>query len=242
MSNKYSDRLGIFYTYNDCKTMLPIIKKSLKQLKKVSKNKVDIITSVWQPIKGNPFKEYYTLYQKKHYATLVLQILTLLAFAKKEKKYKYVSFLEHDVLYPKEYFDYPNFDTEVLTYTNGLVINKFGYFKLDYSHKKLSNFFMVENFLYQLTMNIDFAIDHFSKVLLPTLMDWNSSAQTYTLEPFHVIQNITAKYNGKYPILHVDHGDNLTNHFQWYDKSMDSIETHNSYWGNIKKYKKLFYV
>lgn len=233
------ERLGIFYTSNDNILLAPLVKKVLKQLKKASNN-VDILTSVFQPIRKNPFPQYLSPYTKKSYTTLALQILSLLCYANKQKKYKYVSFLEHDVLYPKGYFDYPDFDDNVLIYTNSLAVNKFGYFKLDYTKKHFYNFFCVESFLYQTTMLFDFAMSHFSKYLLSTLTDPNNEASDYSIEPFEEIRKNKIEYYGKHPIVHFDNGENYTAHFDWYDKNSDVVSPDNYYWGNVKKYQKYF--
>lgn len=238
----YTKRLGIYYTNNDNDLLGPLRKKTLKQLKKISN--IDIVCSVWNPIKNNPFPEYICNYKEHSTTNICLQILSLLSLFNDKQKYKYVSFLEHDVLYPKNYFNYPEFDTSFILNTNYLGLNNFGYIEKKDSIDKFKRTFrseyetskFVDCPLFCTTMNFNFAIKHFAKILFNSLNRENSPS----IEPLDRIQNNDyILYAGENPVLHFETGFNFSHHFNiFYDKK--NISMNNEYWGPTKKYKKLF--
>lgn len=238
----YTKRLGIYYTNNDNNLLEPLRKKTLNQLKNISN--VDIVCSVWNPIKNNPFPEYIIDYKEHSITNICLQILSLLSLFNDKQKYKYVSFLEHDVLYPKNYFNYPEFDTSFILNTNYLGLNKFGYIEKKDNIDKLKRTFMseyensklVDCPLFCTTMNFNFAIRHFAKILFISLNKDSSPS----IEPLdRILNNDYILFEGENPVLHLETGYNFSHHFNiFYDK--ENVCKNNEYWGPIKNYKKLF--
>jgi len=207
-----SDRLGIFYTNNDIDNK--ILNKSLESIKIASsKNNVEILTSVWLPIKNNPFHEIMSMYKVSSHFNIAFQILTLLLNAKKiNKDFKYVSFLEHDVIYGENYFMYDDFECEVISNEN------FIGFKDGFQDK-----IQQDQPLHELTMNFNYAIGHFSEILIEYIIGEN------VLEPqVHYI-----KWYSKEPSVHINHGKNFTSHYNIYSKK---INENNKYWGNYKTF------
>lgn len=107
------NKLGIWYTNNDNPKTEKTILASLDNLRFISG--MDIITSVWHPIKRNKFPELVSPYRSSSHLNQLLQILQCLYFAREIKEYEYVSFLEHDVLYPSDYSSY-QISTKMLSF------------------------------------------------------------------------------------------------------------------------------
>lgn len=229
---KFKERLGIFYTCNYNNLSLALHYDVLQRLKSIQKPNVEILTSVWQPIVGNPFEEHVFYYTRKTYLNLVLQILHILYTAKRKNNfYRYVSFLEHDVFYPEGYFDYPDFDNGVLINTNYIGLTKFGYITVCADVP-----FFKRWPLFQLTMLFDHAVAHFSRILEQALTENDG-----ILEPYHELNYKRIDYNGKYPSLHFDTNDNFSPHFSIYNKTQNYTLDVNDYWGHVDNYKKYFF-
>ncbi len=112
-------KLGIFYSNNNNKKIWPSIYKSLNTIKEASEGVADIVTCMWEPMPENPFYQVRSWYQSQSHLNQLLQIMQCLYAAKETGEYDYVSFLEHDVMYPKGYFDFSEFDRgNVLTNMN----------------------------------------------------------------------------------------------------------------------------
>lgn len=101
-----NNRLGIFYSNNNKPETQATIKKSLETIKIAAEGKADILTCMWQPQEGNPFQEYIAWTKTYSHLNQLLQIMQLLFIAKETGEYETVSFLEHDVLYPEDYFEF----------------------------------------------------------------------------------------------------------------------------------------
>ena len=215
------DRLGVFYTNNDKEETADTIEFSLNRIKVASEDKADIITSVWHPIYSNPFPQYPSWMKVGGHLNQCLQILHLLYVAAKRKDYKYVSFLEHDVLYPEGYFDYPDFEEgKVLVNTNYLGLCKGGWQSKNPS----------EDPLFQMTMTMNNAIDHFHLVFQEALLT-NSG----NLDKPPLTREVWRCDN---PAVHVNHGFHFTSHYSTYSiKNFDEV---NPYWGHKDNYSYLF--
>ena len=98
-------KLGLYYSNNN---IPKIIDYTLGNLR-ICSDLVDIKTCVWQHIDNNPFPELLAMTKSRNHLNIIVQILQLLYSVPKDQ-YKYVLFLEHDVLYPKYYFEFPDFD------------------------------------------------------------------------------------------------------------------------------------
>lgn len=209
------NKLGIFYTNNNVPN---VVNKCLHTLEKF-KDVADIMTCVWNNIPGNPFFEVTAMTKSSTHLNIVIQILQLLYTAKETNKYKYVSFLEHDVLYPDGYFDFPEFSDAVMTNMNYKGICKDGWQNKTADHEPL----------HQMTMVFSEAIIHFENLL----------HQAIRLGGILVEPDIKRlKWKCINPAVHVNHGKHFTSHFSIYSKN-----THNEdpYWGNAKDWiEKLF--
>jgi len=219
------NKLGIFYTNN---TVNPesdprsrTIDLSLQTVKRASEGKADIITSVWANIKNNPFKEYISWVQIGGHLNQCLQILHLLYAVKEKKDYEYVCFLEHDVLYPEGYFDFPDFKKgDSLSNMNYMGIKKEGFQEL----------VQLDRPLHQMTMNFHDAIFHFETIFKNALIH-NHGVVDY---PTNVTRSI---WRSEHPSVHVNHGHHFTSHFSVFGQpTLHQID----YWGNKQDYFPLF--
>lgn len=203
------NRIGIFYTNN---TVPPkYLDRVLRQLEKAASD-VDIITCPWHPIEGSPFPELPWFYHVSHHLTMTLQILNLLYKAEELGDYKYVFFLEHDVLYPEGYFEIEPFSEDVLETTNYIGLCEEGFQPVHPSFQPL----------HQLAMRLPVAIEHFTSCIRASLGDPN-----FSLEP----QGRTwAKRESAAPAVHINHGRHFTSYSSFFSK--DEVEKTHPYWGS----------
>lgn len=215
------DRIGIFYSNNHNSKIYPAIKASLESIQVAAEGKADIYTCMWKKESSNPFVEYIAWTQTSSHLNQLLQIMQLLYNAREVNTYKYVSFLEHDVLYPEGYFDYPDFPNgEIHTNMNYMGMNKEGYQPLGQRDEPF----------HQMTMRFDDAIKHCERILANALI-LNSGL----IEPQDMKR---MKWQCVNPSIHINHGYHFTSHYNVYKKT--GIYTNDEYWGNHDKWKYLF--
>lgn len=210
-----TNKLGIFYTNNNVDATVQASVMNLERFRGIA----DIITCVWRPIPGNPFYEMQAMTKSSSHLNIVIQILQLLYTARKSGNYKYVSFLEHDVIYPDGYFDYPDFETGIMTNMNYIGICEQGFQTRTANHEPL----------HQMTMIFHEAIAHFEELLKEAIEKGG-----VLVEP----DPGRKQWMCKNPAIHVNHGKHFTSHFSIYSKTTSSS---NPYWGNAEDMiKKVF--
>lgn len=218
-----NNKLGIFYSNNINSKIFPVIRASLKSIEVASncENGADILTCMWQNEPSNPFTEYIAWTKTHSHLNQLLQIMQLLYSARQINNYEYVSFLEHDVLYPEGYFDYPEFENGVV-YTN-----------MNYKGMNSQGFQLLgqrDEPFHQMTMRFDDAIKHCESILANALIT-NSGL----IEPQNLIRK---KWECKNSAIHVNHGMHFTSHYNVYRK--DKMYEVDPYWGEHSKWKHLF--
>jgi hypothetical protein len=217
-------KLGIFYSNNTKSETFSAIRASLKSIEKAAEGKVDILTCMWNHEPENPFIEYIAWTKTFSHLNQLLQIMQLLYIAKQVNQYDTVSFLEHDVLYPEGYFDYPDIAPgSVITNMNYIGVNKNGWQGVPVKHEPF----------HQMTMRFDEAIKHCESILENALVT-NSGL----IEP-QIPNIIRNKWECINPSVHINHGSHFTSHFSIY--STTDLKEHDNYWGDHKDYLKLFY-
>ena len=216
-----NDRLGIFYSNNIKPEIYPAIVASLKSIEKAAKGKADILTCMWRHEPQNPFPECIAWTQTQSHLNQLLQVMQLLYTARDIHDYKYVSFLEHDVLYPEGYFDYVDFpEGTVVTNMNYGGINRQGWQTRGQDDEPF----------HQMTMRFSDAIKHCESILANALVT-NSGM----IEP----QNLTRKqWRCKNRAIHINHGSHFTSHYNVYRK--DNVSATDPCWGNHSDYTYLF--
>jgi hypothetical protein len=216
-----TNRLGIFYSNNNNSKIFPAIQASLESIRVASLGKADIMTCMWKSEPKNPFIEYIAWTKTSSHLNQLLQIMQLLYTARQIGAYDYVSFLEHDVLYPEGYFDFPEFENGVVyTNMNYKGINKDGYQPLGQRDEPF----------HQMTMRFDDAIKH-CEAILPNALITNSG----NIESNNIIRK---QWNCKNSAIHINHGLHFTSHYNVYKKN--SLYTNDPYWGEHSKWKYLF--
>lgn len=217
-SNK---RLGIFYSNNSNCELWPAIYKSLDTIKLASEDKADIITCMWHQMPENPFHDINSWYTSMSHLNQLLQVMQCLYSAKESGKYDYVSFLEHDVMYPIGYFDYPEFhDGEIYTNMNYGGINKEGWQEKGQHDQPF----------HQMTMRFDDAIQHCLDILPNALRTNSGMIETQKLK--------RKQWECENQAIHINHGHHFTSHNSIYRKDNTYLE--HPYWGNHSDYLHLF--
>jgi len=215
--------LGIFYSNNNNPDIYPAIKMSLDSISYASKDKADIITCVWNSIPGNHFTELIAWTQTTSHLNQVLQIMQCLYYAREQDEYKYVSFLEHDVLYPVGYFDHPEFKRgEIMTNMNYGGMIKEGFQKRKEVRK--------DEPFHQMTMRFDDAISHCEHILVNALVTNDGLIESD--------RHKRLQWNSASESIHINHGSHFTSHFSIYN-SENLVKIH-PYWGEVSRYKHLF--
>lgn len=213
-----TNRLGIFYSNNHDHSIYPAITASLQSIHRAAQGKADIVTCMWKAHPGNPFNELLAWTNSSSHLNQILQILQCLYTAGQVGNYRYVSFLEHDVLYSEHYFDYADFDTGILANMNYIGLNKQGWQRRNQHDKPLS----------QLTMLYQDAIDHFGSLLKNALIHNHG-----LLEP----QIPFTDWYCPAPSVHINHGKHFTSHYAIYSSTTTQ---HDPYWGDAQQYLHLF--
>lgn len=214
------DRLGIFYSNNNEASIYPAIRASLKSIETAAAGKADILTCMWNPEPFNPFTEYIAWTKTSSHLNQLLQVMQLLYNARMINDYNYVSFLEHDVLYPEGYFDYPEFPSgEMYTNMNYIGMNRKGFQARGQNDEPF----------HQITMRFEDAIKHCESILANALVT-NSGM----IEPQSIIRKQWECIN---PSIHINHGRHFTSHYNIYKKD---TYTNHPYWGEHSQYLNLF--
>lgn len=221
-----SNKLGIFCSNNNNKNITNTIIFSLDCIDKISKNKADIITCLWNEEDKNPFLDIKSritgIYGNLNHQ---LQILQCLYFAKVNKaNYEYVSFLEHDVLYSYGHFDYDDFDEDYIINDNYIGLNKYGFQKSEQQHRPLS----------QITMKFDFAIKYFGHNIGLSLVHGHASVEPHWVPKYDSCHKIVMNQN---PNVHINHGHAFTSHYKSFSKNTYDQD---NYWGHYSQYSNLF--
>lgn len=201
-----SNKLGIFYTNNN---VPKVVSYCLNDLSKFN-NIADIISCVWEPIKDNQFIEIMSMTKSSNHLNIIVQILQLLYFAQQQPKtYEYVAFLEHDVLYPEDYFDFTDFDDAIVN------MNYMGLCPKGFQSKTQN-----DTPLHQIVMKFDFALNHFQNLIHDAI-----KFGSVIVEPKNLITR-----ECKNPSLHINHKKHFTTHHYIY--SATEIYEKNNYWGD----------
>lgn len=215
------DRVGIFYSNNNTPDIYPAIRASLKSIHKAAEGRADIYTCMWNREPENPFIEYIAWTQTSSHLNQLLQVMQLLYNARQVNNYTYVSFLEHDVLYPEGYFDYPEFpEGEIYTNMNYIGMNREGFQPRGQEDEPF----------HQMTMRLTDAIKHCEKALVNALVTNNG-----LIEPQDMLRK---QWRSEHPAIHINHGRHFTSHYNIYRKI--DMFTNDPYWGEHSQYLNLF--
>jgi hypothetical protein len=203
-----------------------IIRSSLDSIKKArdSYKDVNIVSCNWEHIKDNPFEEHITLYKMGVHLGIILQILRIFyEEEKKGNKYDAVSFLEHDVLYPEDYFH---------RVEEGFRSNPQTVINLDYIGMNQTGWLDViqrDEPMHQFSFQYSSALKHFDLLLKRAVMDGNVVLEANKYSAIRI------PFKGDKPSCHINHSKHFTNHYDCYSKNSNGKVIH-PYWGDFKKY------
>lgn len=215
-----NDRLAIFYSNNNNRLIWPAIQKSLDTIRIASDGVADVITCTWENQPENPFYNVPSWYTSQSHLNQLIQVMQCLYQARATGNYKYVSFCEHDVMYPVGYFDYPEFSSgNVLTNMN------FGGLCKDGWQKRIQD----DEPFHQMTMVFDDAIAHCERILPNAIATNNGMIETQTLT--------RTQWKCANQAIHINHGIHFTSHSNIYSRT--ELTTIHEYWGDFNNYKNL---
>ena len=205
---KFENKVGIFYSHNKIDgRILDMVIDYLNQI--IEQKRILIVASSYLPLLNFKGINLISKIKTPGYLCIIIQILQCLIHAKKlNSNCKFVSLLEHDILYPIDYFDYDPFDENVVCNINYVQLSAAG-FEKSKGGKPLS----------QLVMKFDFAVDHFHKKIIKIIEG------DLKLEPRSEIYGIREST----PPLHFRHANYMTSHFNTFDKKYYSFD---QTWGN----------
>jgi hypothetical protein len=203
-----SNKLGLYYTNSTIPNIIDYTLKVLSDYQDI----IDIRTCSWKPIKNNPFPEMLSITHSRSHLNIIIQILQLL-YSVPTDYYKYVLFLEHDVIYPKEYFSFPDFEDNCLVNENYMGVCKDGFQDPAEIHQPM----------HQMVMRFSDAVKHFESIIYRSI----KKDKTLCLEP----ECQRYVWRCSKPPIHINHGLNFTTHFKIYSK--ESYHNH-AQWGNYR--------
>jgi hypothetical protein len=207
---KLNDRLGIFYTNNNHEKTINKTLANLASIRQANPN-FDVIVCSQKDIPDCPFKVILSLFKESSIANLIVQVLQALYEAKKLNQYKYVSFLEHDVMYPPGYFEYDDFDTDILHNRSYRGVCEKGF----------QNFGGQFPILSQMTVKIDKAIAYFE-------ICWAKTIRAEHVDSVEPSGSVTWFYANA-PAVHINR-PSLTEHHNFF--TINYLDESESYWGH----------
>lgn len=126
--NNNSNRVcGIFYTDNFVNDIILQRVVDCIDMAAVHSN-VTVIHSIWEKTIEYPnFYQISNLKNRSHF-NIIYQICSLLSILEQSgNNYEYVAFLEHDVLYPIDYFNFEDFEGDIVCNTNFMGLEQTGF-------------------------------------------------------------------------------------------------------------------
>ena len=192
------------------------------------------------------FANYEPIFREGNGHAMILQQVyrTLLAVRGDGYTPKYVSFAEHDALYPPEHFEFEDFKQDVLINENHIGFTRDGFQKNQTS---------VTWPTFAMTMKYEYAVEYFKNRLHYFMQDpaYYGLVEPHTEHHFNVLEDwtemckkglacthITRKTEA--PILHLWNGKHTTSHYQTYPK--DEYLSSAPYWGDADTLAKEYYA
>jgi glycosyltransferase involved in cell wall biosynthesis len=220
--------LGCWYSNNDIHP--EILRACLDRLaiaQECSGHQVHVRTCTWEPIDRNPFRGYITHFRHGSHLGIALQILRVLYEARHEQiRPDVVCFLEHDVLYPEDYFDRV---ADALCATP----EKMGVVHMDYigmNHTGWCDVTCRQAPMHQLSLRYPVALDHLESVQRQCILK-----AAVNLEPEDRSKFALLPFVGDRPSVHINHSRHFTSHYNCYARDSGGNTVH-PYWGDFRQY------
>ena len=157
---------------------------------------------------------------------IVIQILKVLyEVSAHDTCYDVVCFLEHDVLYPEDYFDrvggalVDNDDAVGVTNMDYIGLNHTGWVRVRERHEPL----------HQMSVRWDLAVRHFEEKCKDCIVEGGTF-----LEPSNRSKFVKIPFEDCRPSCHMNHTGHFTNHYATYERVADREE--HPYWGDFRQY------
>ena len=219
--------LGNFYTNNIVNKK--ILKASLSSIKKAvnvtkqHQTEVDVSVCVcgWELIKECDFPQTKTFFKIGVHFGIFLQMVK--NYFEHEQEVDVICFLEHDVLYPENYFltvgdsFKKHKDVNCVSNMNYIGLNHTGWLNVSCRQEPMHQLSVSKKFFEESLM------DYFKNFVKKGWIN---------LEP--VCEKSIIPFTGIMPSVHINHTKNFTSHYNCYEKT-SFCETH-PYWGHYSKY------
>ena len=223
--------LGVWYTNNAAPDWcLQASLQSIKKARDVSRFAVEVQTSVWEAIPGNPFDESLSPHYFTGHRQILTQIRDCYVNSKMVKNADVICFLEHDVLYPHDYFDrvgeafLNNPDASVVSNLDYEGLNGSGWLAVKERHEPMHQLSMR---LLPACRNLDRAMD-----------DCDRQGWAYLEPQGDRADWVRLPYYGIQPAIHINHDKRFTSHGEvCYEASSNGKLIHR-YWGDFRDYWK----
>ena len=189
---------------------------------------VTVKTCTWKPIPGNPFEEYIANHPQPSHLGIVTQIARNLLEAQAAGcTYDAVCFLEHDVLYPHDYFD--QVARQLVGDSQARGIRNENYIGMNHT-----GWLAVESRgeppMHQLTLRWDVAWAHLDSLMRKCILHGG-----ICLEPADSPEIVHRSLDCAGPACHINHGRHFTNHHESYAGDSGGAHVH-PYWGDFRQY------
>ena len=188
---------------------------------------VEVRTCTWRAVAGSPFPGYTTHFRLPVLLGIALQILRIVYEEERAARiYDALVFLEHDVLYPHDYFDRVAEAFEAGDSVQGVSnldymgLNETGWVQVHTRHEPM----------HQLSLRYDFGRAHLEAVLRSCIL-----AGSALLEPADKSGFVRLPFVGERPSVHVNHSRHFTTHYKIYEPDSGGLTVH-PYWGDFRDY------
>lgn len=221
--------LGCWYSNNAIDPK--IIRESLAAIQRAQAAtehcSVYVRTCTWHPIEDDPFKNYTTFFRIGVHLGIIIQILKVIYEEERAgNTYDVIAFLEHDVLYPHDYFDritlalldHPDLDG--VSNLDYIGLNETGWLNVKDRHEPM----------HQLSLRYMYALSHLEHLVKRCILDGYD-----LLEPHDKSRLAKISFNGQKPACHVNHSRHFTSHYKIYEEDSGGCTTH-AYWGHYLTY------
>ncbi|MCL4285524.1 MAG: hypothetical protein KJZ62_10535 [Fimbriimonadaceae bacterium] len=184
-------------------------------------------TCTWQLIPWSPFVGWEAHFRLGVHFGIVLQVLRIFYEEQSRgEEYDAVCFLEHDVLYPEDYFD---------RVANALLSNpdKVGVSHLDYIGLNHTGWLEVTSRhdpMHEISLRYEKALEHFENLCRECALRGAA-----LLEPEDKSTLVRIPYLGERPSCHINHSRHFTTHYNCYAKDSGG-QTEHPYWGDFENY------
>ncbi len=233
--------LGIWYSNNSAP--VKVLKASLDSIKRaadLSRADVTVVTCPWESILGNPFDEFVAPSNCRTgpgHLNIVRQQQQCVRYFEKmirDREADVICFLEHDVLYPPDYFD--RVQQTFRQHSWAIVVSN-----LDYEGMNATGWLAVRERhepMHQLSLRYDVAIANLERAEADCKRQgWAFLEPNHDDEPGRAAQWARTRVKGVMPSIHINHtAGRLTSHGETVFHPTSGGKTYHPFWGDFAQY------